>query len=98
MCLRCDVQAEAGKAAALFGVLPRPYQEETQEKRGQSPIARSGDRGLSDAPSPLCDGPAMVWPERNFTQGPTPGALQGDDYQLEYYEDGYPKDSGVSRS
>lgn len=23
--------------------------------------------------------------------GPTPGALQGDDYQLEYYEDGYPK-------
>lgn len=23
--------------------------------------------------------------------GPTPGALQGDDYQLEYYPDGYPK-------
>ena len=23
--------------------------------------------------------------------GPTPGALQGDDYPLEYYEDGYPK-------
>ena len=23
--------------------------------------------------------------------GPTPGALQGDDYQLEYYADGYPK-------
>jgi len=23
--------------------------------------------------------------------GPTPGALQGDDYGLEYYEDGYPK-------
>jgi hypothetical protein len=22
---------------------------------------------------------------------PTPGALQGDDVQLEYYEDGYPK-------
>ena len=23
--------------------------------------------------------------------GPTPGALQKDDYQLEYYDDGYPK-------
>jgi hypothetical protein len=23
--------------------------------------------------------------------GPTLGALQGDDYPLEYYEDGYPK-------
>jgi hypothetical protein len=23
--------------------------------------------------------------------GPTPRALQGDDYQLEYYDDGYPK-------
>ena len=33
----------------------------------------------------------MVWPERNFHAGPTPGALQGDDVQLEYYDDGYPK-------
>ena len=33
----------------------------------------------------------MVWPERNFDQGPTPGALQGDNYPLEYHEDGYPK-------
>jgi hypothetical protein len=23
--------------------------------------------------------------------GPNPGALQGDDYPLEYYDDGYPK-------
>ena len=30
-------------------------------------------------------------PARVFTNGPTPGALQGDDYPLEYYEDGYPK-------
>ena len=33
----------------------------------------------------------MVWPERDFHHGPTPEALQGDDYPLEYYEDGYPK-------
>jgi hypothetical protein len=25
------------------------------------------------------------------SNGPTPGALQGDDCALEYYEDGYPK-------
>jgi hypothetical protein len=33
----------------------------------------------------------MVWPERDLHVGPTPGALQGDDVQVEYYEDGYPK-------
>ena len=56
------------------------------------PVARSGDRGLSNAPSPLSDGSTMVWPSRDDHQiGPTPGALQGDDYQLEYYLDGYPK-------
>ena len=37
------------------------------------------------------DSPTMVWPERNFHAGPIPGALQGDDYQLDYYPDGYPK-------
>jgi hypothetical protein len=37
------------------------------------------------------DGPTMVWPERDFHAGPTPGALQGDDVTLEYYADGYPK-------
>jgi len=38
----------------------------------------------------LCDGPTMVWPELDFHHGPTPGALQGDDVELDYYEDGYP--------
>jgi hypothetical protein len=33
----------------------------------------------------------MVWPERDFHHGHTPGALQGDDDPLDYYEDGYPK-------
>jgi hypothetical protein len=32
------------------------------------------------------------WPERGrHLAGPTPGAPQGDDYPLQYYEDGYPK-------
>jgi hypothetical protein len=38
----------------------------------------------------------MVWPEMDphhgtNPDGSTPGALQGDDYPLEYYEDGFPK-------
>ena len=41
-------------------------------------------------------GPTYVWPDRAGIEGlnpdgSTPGALQGDDYPLEYYEDGYPK-------
>ena len=50
-------------------------------------VARSGDTGVSDAPRPLSDGSTVGWP----SPGPTPGALQGDDVTLEYYEDGYPK-------
>jgi hypothetical protein len=37
------------------------------------------------------DGPTLVWPERNYTQGPIPGAIHSDDYLVEYYEDGFPK-------
>ena len=54
-------------------------------------VARSGDTAVSEAPSPFCDGSTVVWPSRNEQRGPTPGALQGDDYRVEYYEDGYPK-------
>ena len=42
------------------------------------------------APAESPASPATA-PSRDFTPGPTPGALQGDDYPLEYYEDGYPK-------
>jgi hypothetical protein len=42
-------------------------------------------------PEGFSDGPTMVWPERDSQVWPTPGALQGDDYPLEYYEDRYPK-------
>ena len=58
------------------GALPKP------EKRLQAP---------SDSPVGFSNGPTMVWPEKEYHAGPTPGALQGDDVQLEYYEDGYPK-------
>ena len=52
------------------------------EKPLQGPQPQSGS---------LADGPTMVWPERDFHHGPTLGALQGDDYPLDYYPDGYPK-------
>ena len=35
--------------------------------------------------------PPAAPPGRDFQLGPTPGALQGDDYPLEFYKDGYPK-------
>src|SRR6516165_12126376 len=35
-------------------------------------------------------GDATSDPDRRFQAGPTPGALQGDDYPLEFYPDGYP--------
>ena len=31
----------------------------------------------------------MVWPSHHIRA--VPGVLEGDDYQLDYYEDGYPK-------
>jgi hypothetical protein len=54
-------------------------------------IPRSDNMPATDFPSGLTDGPAMVWPERDYPAGPTPGALQGDGVQLEYYEDRFPK-------
>ena len=67
------------------------YRRSDNKKPEATEAPRSDNTAASEAPAPLSDGPTMVWPERNFTQGPTPGALQGDDYPLEYYEDGYPK-------
>jgi hypothetical protein len=51
-----------------------------------TPIPSSGDTPLSEPFPGLGEGPTMVWPESLFQVWPTPGALQGDDY-----EDGYPK-------
>ena len=54
-------------------------------------IPRSDNTPAKDLPTGLSDGPTMIWPERDFQSGPTLGALQGDDVQLEYYEDGFPE-------
>ena len=50
-------------------------------------VARSGDTAATPHPEGFRDGSTVVWP----TMGPTPGALQGDDYRLEYDWDGYPE-------
>ena len=53
-------------------------------------IDNKGDLG-ADFEGYGSDKPTMIWPEKHDHHGPTPGALQGDDYPLEYYEDGFPK-------
>jgi hypothetical protein len=48
----------------------------------------------SDGRARACARGRFVYPKSGAkvpVNGPTPGALQGDDYPLEYYEDGYPK-------
>jgi len=59
-------------------------------------IPRSDNTPASEAPTPFSNGSTMVWPESPSMRGlnpdgSTPGALQGDDYGLDYFEDGYPK-------
>jgi hypothetical protein len=61
------------------------------KSRPLTQLPRSGDTPATSQSDGLSDGPTMVWPERDFHQSPTPGALQGDDYPLDYYPDGYPK-------
>ena len=58
--------------------VPRPSPAITLPEKRPPALAR-------DTPTPAAP------PRRDFQLGPTPGALQGDDYELEYYEDGFPR-------
>jgi hypothetical protein len=74
--------------SAKCGTRTRVTQHRTRYRESDpTAIPEKPLQALQPQSEGLGDGPTMVWPER----GPTPGALQGDDYQLEYYEDGYPK-------
>jgi hypothetical protein len=58
----------------------------------ESPPIPSPIRSAYSGPAPATAAPTVPSnPVREFAHGPTPGALQGDDWPLEYYEDGYPK-------
>ena len=59
---------------------------------GVSPQRRSVAAAV-DAPGAALAPYVWPCPPRGIEElnRPTPGALQGDDVQLEYYEDGYPK-------
>jgi hypothetical protein len=67
--------------------------------RPATPLPRSGDAPINNTKEiNALDGAFFRgmglyrWPEpSHHHEGPTPGALQGDDYPMEYYEDGYPK-------
>jgi hypothetical protein len=54
-------------------------------------VPRSGNTALSALPGPFADGSTVAWLVQDFPHGPTPGALQGDDYPLTYDENGYPE-------
>ena len=71
------------------------------QERRRHPIKRSADKEASLTVIPVSASPR---PEAALTRsqstssahgtnpnGSTPGALQGDDHALEYYDDGYPK-------
>ena len=71
------------------------YRRSDNKKPEATQVPRSDNTAASNAPSPFSDGPTMVWPVQDDPRETPPGTLEGDDYQLEYYEDGYPS-AGVS--
>ena len=74
-CRKCRVVDAVGRHRSDY---TKPHPPAVAEKRLQC---------LSDFPRPLSDGSTVVWPNRDEQRGPTPGALRGDDYPLEYHED-----------
>ena len=68
------------------------YRGKEEAITSSAPIPSTGE-AITGAVAPLQRSQKTL-PERlpYFNpHGPTPGALQGDDYPLEYYEEGYPK-------
>jgi len=97
---RCRRAAAYGRERIANGVTrPRRKRVEASETLGGIPIAGSFRNGGFSSIEPVAcsegvgddSGRDGARPERDFHAGPTPGALQGDDYLLEYYPDGYPK-------
>ena len=88
-CKRCQHEFEPVRTAQLY--CSRKCRVADAVSRHRSDYTKARLQGLSDAPTHLSDGSTMVWPSRDDQHGPTSGALQGDDYQLKYYADGYPK-------
>ena len=96
-CKRCSVEFKPVRVAQIYcgrkcrvaDAVARHRSDYT--KPDPTPGAEKRLQGVSDSSSPLSDGSTVVWPTTYDLHGPTPGALQGDDVTLEYYEDGYPK-------
>jgi hypothetical protein len=77
--------------SAKCGTRARVSQHRSRYKEADPiPLPEKPLQALQTQPRGLSDGFTMVWPERDTHVWPTPGALQGDDYPLDY-EDGYPK-------
>ena len=86
-----EAQVYCQKKCANAATQMRKRQRSGDSKLESIPVPRSGDSPVSVAPTPLSDGSTVVWPTRDEQRGPTPGALQGDDYPLTYDENGYPE-------
>ena len=94
--------AECGRCGATFTKRREAQCYCTERCRNSATKARSRSgeavmpypsiKGSGDTPSAaaLCKPPLPSTPYFN-PHGPTPGALQGDDYPLEFYQNGFPK-------
>jgi hypothetical protein len=86
VCIVCE--NPLGVATKRKRYCSRGCQQASYRHRKSTPTPRpcDGTGGPQTAPVGLT---AYVYPERVFhTEGPTPGALQGDDYPLTYDADG----------
>jgi hypothetical protein len=84
-----EAQRYCSKRCSVAAAVARHRQRSPVEVLTEDrPMSGTGRSAYSPQP------PSSTRPQptvREFTNGPTPGALQGDDYPLEYYDDGYPK-------
>jgi hypothetical protein len=96
-CKRCSAEFTPIRVAQVYcGSRCRDAAKKHRKRSGDktSPlisVARSGDTPLSDASAAFSDGSTFVWATTYDLDGPTPGALQGDDYPLTYDENGFPE-------
>ena len=84
-----EAQVYCQKKCANAATQMRKRQRSGDLKLDPISVPRSGDLSVSDAPTALSDGSTVVWPTRDEQHGPTPGALRGDDYPLEYDSNGF---------
>jgi hypothetical protein len=94
-CKRCSVEFNPVRLAQVYCSRKCRVADAVARSDYTTPDPTTGGekrlQGVSDSPGALSGGSTVVWPTTYDWHDPTPGALQGDDVELEYYEDGFPK-------